>query len=285
MKKINTSPGPYEAAVLADSTYGGRRLTTMVCCFPRIVLSEFNTHRVFSRNSASSRAIPVQKQIRSVLEQPFVPLKFGKNKRGMQSSEYLEGDDEVRAVEEWLSARDSAVHHVRTLVDDLNVHKQWANRILEPFLFHTVIVTATEWDNYFNLRASSDAQPEIQKVSVAMKKAYEESTPKVLAQGGWHLPLIFEEDLTEGLMPSQIAKISAARCARVSYLTHDGKRDLSKDLELYNRLVSAGHMSPLEHVAKVDIELPWDSFSGNFKAPWLQYRKMIPGESVFRGDE
>ena len=310
---INTNPGPYEAAVLADSIAGDDvRLTTMVCTFPRFILAEYNTHRVFSRNSASSRAIPVKKRIKMIEEDPFIPLAFGKNKRGMSSTEDLQGEDAKEAERVWREACRDAVEHAQKLAD-LGVHKQFANRILEPFAWHTVITTSTEWDNYWSLRISEFAQPEICKVSEAMKAAYDASTPKRLRLNEWHLPLIFEQDIKEYTTKDEfgddvvnyeeLAKISCARCARVSYLTHDGVRSLAKDFELFDRLASAGHMSPFEHAAVAgEIKEYWDNgsvdyevqykedwfdlvdqrdFIGNFRAPWIQYRKMIPGEEVY----
>lgn len=310
---INTNPGPYEAAVLADSVAGDDvRLTTMVCTFPRFILAEYNTHRVFSRNSASSRAIPVKKRIQMIEEDPFVPLAFGKNKRGMSSTEDLQGEDAKEAERAWREACEDAVRHARKLAD-LGVHKQFANRILEPFAWHTVITTSTEWDNYWSLRISEFAQPEIRKVSEAMKVAYDASTPKRLYLGEWHLPLIFEQDIKEYTIKDEfgddvinyeeLAKISCARCARVSYLTHDGVRSLAKDFELFDRLASAGHMSPFEHAAVAgELKTYWEGgakdfevhykedwfaltderdFIGNFRAPWVQYRKMIPNEEVY----
>lgn len=311
---------PYDAKVLTDSvSESGVRLTTMIVNFPRFVLAEFNTHRVFSRNSASSRAIPVKKRIEMINKEPFVPLNFGKNKRGMSSTENLEGELGEKATELWLKGCHQAVE-VGQQLSDIDVHKQFANRILEPFAFHTVIVTSTEWENYWNLRISKYAQPEIVKASESMKKAYDDSRPEVLAEGDWHLPLIFEEDYEEyldqdGLDYESLAKISCARCARVSYLTHDGKRSLEKDLQLFDRLVSAGHMSPLEHAAELGREfvanctsadygnfigtIPYTrsdmmpnqdliflgEFIGNFRAPWVQYRKMISGEDVYTKEE
>ena len=180
----------FDAKVLADSqSPAGYRLTTLEATFPRFVLAEFNTHRVFSRNSASSRAIPIAKQLRRVLEDPYVPIEFGSNQPGMQAGPALTGEKRDAAEHEWLHARDDAVRRVLGLVTDpevaldgrrpardpaagrgrrpraaqpsewLNVHKQVANRLLEPFMWHTVIVTATEWDNFWNLRCHPDAQP------------------------------------------------------------------------------------------------------------------------------
>ncbi len=299
----------FEAKVLADSVSpAGHRLSTLEATFPRFVLAEFNTHRVFSRNSASSRAIPVAKQLRRVLDDPYVPIEFGSNKPGMQAGPALTGAARDAAEAEWLRARDDAVRHVLGLVADpqraaaaedlhdclaavepslkdppadwLNVHKQVANRLLEPFMWHTVIVSATAWENFLNLRCHPDAQPEIRLIATKMRDALERSVPTRLEPGEWHLPLIGEAEREEAGSAEELAKISIGRCARVSYLTHAGTRDLAADTALYDRLLESGHMSPLEHVARpmTPAELGDGAWSGNFEG-WISYRKLIPGES------
>jgi thymidylate synthase ThyX len=299
----------FDAKVLADSrSPAGHRLTTLEATFPRFVLAEFNTHRVFSRNSASSRAIPIAKQLRRVLEEPYVPIEFGSNQPGMQAGPALSGEKEVAAKGEWLRARDDAVRRVLGLVTDpdaaqggllealerveeatrdksrpaewLNVHKQVANRLLEPFMWHTVIVTATEWDNFWNLRCHPDAQPEIRLVAETMRDTAEASEPEELAEGEWHLPLVRPEDRDQVASIEELIKISAGRCARVSYLTHAGNRDLDADIQLHDRLLESGHMSPLEHPARplTADELETSEWSGNFRG-WHPYRKDISGES------
>lgn len=237
------------ATVVADSlSPAGIRLTTVEVTLHRFVLAELNTHRVFSRNSASSRAIPVRKQLARVLDDPAVPVEFGANQRGMQAGAPLTGEDHDAALAAWLEARDHAVAAVERL-QELGVHKQVTNRLLEPFMWHTVIVTATEWDGFWEQRCSHLAQPEIRVAAEAMRTAYDASTPVPLALGVWHTPYLREDD--GDLDPETARHVSAARCARVSYLTHDGRRDIDKDLELYERLVTARppHWSPLEHVA------------------------------------
>lgn len=301
----------FDAKVLADSrSPAGHRLTTLEATFPRFVLAEFNTHRVFSRNSASSRAIPIVKQLRRVLEDPYVPIEFGSNQPGMQAGPALDGAKRDEAERVWLQARDDAVRHVLALVSDpegitqhddlatalseveeairekaqpdtwLNVHKQVANRLLEPFMWHTVIVSATEWDNFWNLRCHSDAQPEIRLVAERMRAAVEGSEPAALDWEEWHLPLVRPEDREQVSSLEDLIKVSAGRCARVSYLTHAGVRDLAADIQLHDRLLESGHMSPLEHPARPlsMTELEETEWSGNFHG-WRSYRKDVPGES------
>lgn len=281
----------YEAKIIADSvTPAGHRLTTFQITFPRIVLAEFNTHRVFSRNSASSRAIPVLKRIESILESPFVPAAFAANKRGMQAGEAMADRDQEDARAVWLDAMRDAVGHAERLAQ-IGVHKQWANRLLEPFAWHTVIVTSTEWANYWALRVSEMAQPEIMTVSEKMKELYEAGEPKLINVNDpvpFHLPLygpdFGDNEMEAAIAPYKAVRLSVARCARVSYLTHEGVRDPEADEKLYTRLTSNGHMSPTEHVARpmtqVELKLAPQGFCGNFKG-WVQHRKEIPGEDVF----
>jgi thymidylate synthase ThyX len=268
----------------------------MEVTFPRIVLAEFNTHRVFSRNSASSRAIPVEKILKRVAEDPFVPDYWGKNQKGMQADQELNAEEQHDAAFAWNCAKERAADWSKTLLD-LGVHKQITNRLLEPFLWHTVIVTATEWENFFALRAHPSAQPEIRKIAELMRAAQAKSNPTPLGYGEWHRPLIDPETWEKYRNTRQgddwlfWNKVSAARCARVSYLTHDGVRDVNADVQLHDRLAASGHMSPFEHVARP--LLPQElslyrrgmdgqsiPFCGNFKG-WLQYRKTFKNEAVW----
>ena len=301
----------YASKILADSiSPRGDRLTTFEVTFPRMVLPEFNTHRVFSRNSASSRAIPVIKQLRFVLEDPFVPSDFGENQPGMQASQNLSGDKEAAARGQWLKARDDAVDNVISLLTSkdfgppgggvqarfealaealeskqtspewLNVHKQLTNRLLEPFMWHTVIVTATEWDNFWHLRTHADAQPEIREIACRMKEQLESAVPAERSEEEWHLPLT--DDLGPDVPIEKALRISVGRCARVSYLTHAGTRDYEADVTLHDRLLESGHLSPFEHQALPVPADRGDAWCGNFKG-WCAYRKSIPGESDFLG--
>src|SRR5215469_16907494 len=184
----------YSARVLLDSrSPAGVRLVTLEVTFPRFVLSEFNTHRVLSRNSASSRAIPTSKLIERVESDPVLPLAWGRNQKGMSASDVLTDEEEEDAKRIWLSARDAAVEHARKLME-LKVHKQELNRVLEPFLWHTVIVTATEWDNFFTLRCAPNAQPEIRAAALKMREAMEGSKPSPVPYGEWHLPLVLDDE-------------------------------------------------------------------------------------------
>ena len=273
----------FNAKILKDSISPEEvRLTTFEITFPRMILPEFNTHRTFSRNSASSRAIPVEKMLKRVMEDPFIPTYWGKNQKGMQAEKELDLEEQVKAKNSWLEARDKAVESAKAMLN-FGVHKQITNRLLEPFMWHTVIVTATEYSNFFNLRDNKDAQPEIKIIAHMMKEIYYSSTPSYCNYNEWHLPLIDEQDYTlatyrdtTGRVDVEtLKKVSVGRCARVSYLTHDGKRDHVADIELHDRLLTSGHMSPFEHVA---VPAKDNKFIGNFKG-WIQYRKTIPNES------
>lgn len=285
----------HTAKVLADSTANGCRLTTFEVTFPRIVLAEMNTHRVFSRCSASSRAIPIEKMIERAMTQPYIPSEWLSNKKGMQGGDALVCQADCD--KEWLKARDAAVAQVRAL-DALGVHKQWANRLLEPFLWHTAIISSTEFENFFCQRIHKDAHPDMFKAARAMLMGLEASTPvQFLTDWEWHLPFIQKEDFD--LYPDwkreyEWKKVSVGRCARISYMTHDGKRDPNEDIRLHDTMMLKGHMSPYEHVARPmrakelqfgdavwTKETGWKQlapFCGNFKG-WVQYRKEIQGEA------
>lgn len=251
----------YAAKTLADSVSpDGLRLTTFEVTFPRIVLAEFNTHRMLSRNSASSRAIPVEKMLKMVQENSYIPSSWGKNQKGMQAGEELTQAQQRDCRARWLEARDDMVRNAKALLA-AGLHKQLTNRLLEPFMWHTCIVTATDWSNLFNLRNNKDAHPDIQKTTALMQELYEGGEPRPLNYSEWHAPLIQEDEWeyfryettvvgSSDKVWDVIRRVSSARCARVSYLTHDGERDMSADLDLHDRLVQPGHMSPLEHVAR-----------------------------------
>lgn len=255
----------------------GVRLTTMQLRYPRFIHSEFMTHRVFSRNASSSRAIPVAKMIEQVRNDPAMPIHWGKNQPGMQANEELQGDELALVQEGWRSAARAAANFASDMASN-NAHKQIANRILEPFQFIHVIVTATEWENFFDLRAHADAQPEIHELAVQMANAMSRSQPRLLDIDEWHLPYVTWTERTRHEVDVCL-KLSAARCARVSYLTHDGATPLfEKDMELYERLVGSKplHASPIEHQATPMLdETMW---SGNFRG-WLQNRQLV--ESTF----
>jgi hypothetical protein len=288
----------YACRVVLDSVApSGGRLTTFEVTFPRIVLAEFNTHRIFSRNSASSRAIPVEKMVKKVEEDCFTPVYWGKNQKGMQAEEEFPPERGVLLDKTWKAFGLQAIANAKRLLE-VGVHKQITNRLLEPFLWHTVIVSSTEWDNFYGLRHNPMAQPEIERAAALMEEAHSKSKPQELAPGQWHLPLVTgvdEHTLAKDFDIANLVKISSSRCARVSYLTHDGKRDPVEDLAMFDRLRGPGHMSPFEHPAQALSKSEWKRIAeqmaekwyndrvpmGNFWG-WLQFRKTITGEHNFR---
>lgn len=274
----------FAAKILADSiSPEGHRLTTFEVTFPRIILAEFNTHRVFSRNSASSRAIPVERMLKLVEEDPYIPTHWGKNQKGMQAEQEVDGLTRSAAEQCWLTARDQAVERARVLLD-LGIHKQITNRLLEPFMWHQVVVTATEWSNFFHLRNHKDAHPEIQKIARLMLELYKVSLPASLDYGQWHLPYVTEEDRAEAkshLEPIELLKkVSVGRCAAISYMRQN-LQEMQKDASRCDMMLASGHMSPFEHVARpfmtAGCKYPDQEFSGNFRG-WTQLRKEIPNE-------
>lgn len=241
-------------------------LLTFQLRYPRFVHAEFMTHRVFSRNASSSRAIPVAKMIEQVRNDPAMPVHWGKNQPGMQARAELTGTALALAQELW---RDAAKHAalIAESMMECEAHKQVANRILEPFQWINVIVTATEWDNWYSLRDHTDADPNIQKLARMMRAAADASTPRlidlrhVLYASGWHLPYVTEQERWDYYdQPNYLARLSTARCARVSYLNHDGTTPShAKDIDLYQMLVGSVplHASPTEHPAYALPEATW----------------------------
>jgi len=262
----------YGVKILADSLHPttDSRLTTFELTYPRIIHSEFMTHRQFSRNAASSRAIPFEKMLLNIQNDPFIPIEWGMNQKGMVAGA-LHGEPELcEAI--WLDARNAAVDRAKNL-NKIGIHKQLVNRIVEPWMWITVIATAVDhgWENFFKLRCAPDAEPHIQRIAYMVRSVYDSHVPSQLSYNESHLPLIgFPGD--ESLSDIQRVQVSVGRCARVSYLTHDGKRDTEADISMYERLRQSGHWSPFEHVAKPNERLLGGRGS-NFGEWWLQHRK------------
>lgn len=348
-----------EAKIVADSKNEfGNRITTMQVTFPRFILAELNTHRIFSKNSASSRAIPFEKMLKSVEENPFIPIAWQKDHKGMQGTEYFTNQEEINVCKSvWLKARNSAIDCSKGLNFDWttfgghdSVTKQLCNRLLEPFMWHTVLITATEWENFFALRCPkyriyesptpkdfrskkdfivayekdngdcsnatemfwqerNKGQAEIHMMALAeaMWDAMNESTPKELKAGEWHIPFGDGIEWTEKNWTDELSclqpledgktdrgttakiKIATARCARVSYTVvgEEGKEaNYENDIKLHDRLAESGHWSPFEHCARA-MDLRFDiedrtfpnEWSGNFKG-FIQYRKTFNNENI-----
>lgn len=231
-------------------------LWTFELVYPRYIHSEFMTHRVFSRNASSSRAIPVKRMIEQVRENTVIPPKVFMNQKGMVGETEADPVTTTAFHVLWEEAAENACK-TADVMERLGIHKQHVNRILEPFQFIKVIVTATDWDNFFVLRLAPDAQPEIRELASAIyneMERYHNKDVGVLELDKEHivvsLPYITDEDIKEIGKEEYhlLMKISAARCARVSYNNHDGsKPDIEKDLKLYDHLYDSKHMSPMEH--------------------------------------
>lgn len=328
--------------ILASSTSLSPTLYTMRLRYPRCIHGELMTHRVFSRNARSSRAVPVNTMLNEVRNNPFIPWHWGKNQKGMQASvecdttvwvqdmvmplngfSYGHSDDwkdteiektGVTREDAWLVACDRAIQSAEAFME-AGYHKQIVNRLLEPFAWIDTLVSTTDWDNFIWLRDHSDAEPHIRDLAALALDSLQNYRPQVIEPGDWHLPYVSEEDwytaeevaLNHGISGLDVLKrISAARCARISYKPFDGESpDIEKDLELYDKLVgnSRVHASPLEHQATPDeqvtasIDLFYQGnnsltpdetldaqdvykqkqLHGNLKG-WIQFRKTVPGE-------
>ncbi len=289
------------AKIIADSINPvGNRLTTFIVRFPRIVLAELNTHRALSKNSASSRAIPFEKMLEMVKNDPFIPIKFQKDHKGMQGTEYYEGEEYNQCVKDWLEARDSAVKSALNF--KLPITKQLRNRLLEPFMWHTVILSGTDFENFTALRAHGDAEIHICDLAYKMLDVYNKSEPKKLKVGEFHIPFgdVFNEEkyfslvknapndfMTYGnighcnphdLKEMVKIKVAIARCARISYNNFEGKDDYETDIKLTDRLFGSvpRHLSPTEHVA---MALDKSEKIGNFTG-FKQYRYFFNDQNL-----
>lgn len=283
---------PIKATIIADSiSLDGKRITTFELEFPRIILAEFNTHRVFSRNTASTRAVPLNKAIEMLKTAHFYPNPFTKNVPGMKANDPIE--DQVEAEEIWNWSLIDQIYYVEQLAE-LEVSKQHAGRLLEPFQYVKTAVTATEWDNWYELRDHEDAQPEIRELAKEMKFVYEKSTPILLNYTDLHVPYYKEgywiEKVSEDSREDAL-KISASCCAQVSYRKLDDS--IEKARAIYDRLIGSRpfHASPFEHQAYpmdlahknmkgytskkiIDGQETPIYCSGNFVG-WVQYRQIL----------
>jgi hypothetical protein len=297
------------AKVLTDSiTEKGIRLTTFELEFHRYILSEHNTHRMLSKNTSSSRAIPVEAMIKNIRENPAVPVHWGENNPGMQSKKELEGIKKQAAEGLWKAAMESALNFASVISakNGVNAHKQIANRLTECFTMSKVVLTGTEFENMLYLRQHPDAQPEFFELATCITKARELSVPTVLKPGQWHLPYIdFQDDryyVSGQEVSLEIArKVSASCCAQVSYRKLNDSID--KAVEIFDMLhldddsTEAKHASPVEHQATPidECNIPFNPntwqpgithvrrdgslWSGNLRG-WVQYRQLIKNESV-----
>lgn len=298
------------ATVIADSiNSAGDRITTIEWEAPRFILSELNTHKMIAKNAASSRAIPVKKMIENIRENPATPVYWGKNQPGMTAKEELSGLQLTSAKELWISAMYDATNFVATM-DTLGLHKQIANRVIEPWQRAKGVLTATEWKNFLFLRDHPDAQPEFGELAHCIRDAFHYSEPMQLNHGEWHVPYVsveynrgssvsyfIDNDGEREYMDVETAKmVSASCCAQVSYRKTDTSIEKAKDI--FRRLMTSQplHASPAEHQATPmmfvkDTGNDWEAgvshmdrnrnlWSAMFKG-WIQHRKLVPGEAVW----
>lgn len=296
------------AKIIADSVNWTRtRITTFELVYPRFILAEVNTHRSDSKNSSSSRAIPVQTMLKQIQENPAMPVHWGKNQSGMQAKEELDILTIEGVKADWIAAMKSAVFYSESM-NLKGLHKQLANRPTETWQWMKTVYTTTSPANLLYLRDHADAQPEFHVLASAMKKALIESEPVHLVGGMWHMPYVgseviypdvqvFFDEFGDEISTEQALKVSASCCAQVSYRKNDPS--MEKAEVIYDRLINSKpcHASPVEHQAKV---LSWKSerfnpstweegithvrkdgtlCSGNFQN-WIQHRQLIPGHFV-----
>lgn len=301
------------AKVLArsKSAITGKEIVTFELVYPRMILAELNTHRILSKNSASSRAIPIAKVIESVRTDPAMPVHWGKNQPGMSAREELDQGAKEAVQVLWqlaaLSVADTAER-----MDALGAHKQVANRILEPFQWMKTVLTGTEFDNFFHLRNHADADPNIKALAKAMWDALQEAPVVTLQPGDWHMPYFGDGYWLQGCgIPLEDAlAISSSCAAQTSFRTTDDS--LEKAHRIFDRLVESKpvHASPFEHQATPmqayrawDDEHPWHEgvntprpstwekgvtamdrksrlWSGNF-CEWIQHRQLIPDNACW----
>lgn len=244
----------FRVKIVADSIVGGtggQRLVTFQLTYPRVVLAELNTHRMFSRSTESSRAIPGKKRLEQLRKCAYVPLRFGKRVAGMGSGTDLEREESLRASAAWRDVLSRAVAATESMLD-AGLAKEELNRVTEPFSLVRTVLTATDWGNFFAQRCDDNAYPPFRFMARAMFLAMGKSKPQVMCYGQWHMPYIGQDDYEAARLyvadwlkshpeiesqvspfPSSrygawlhyhLCRWSAARCARVSYGLMDGKR-------------------------------------------------------------
>ena len=292
------------ASEAADRHANNPPIFTIRARYPRIIHAEVMTHRVFGRNARSSRAVPIGRMLEEIRTKPFVPWHWGKNQKGMQAGQEWDAlvclpnsPNEFKSREiAWQEASVVALEYAEAF-NQAGYHKQLVNRLLEPFMFIDVLITSTEWANFFWLRDHKDAEPHLQDLARLIQNAMELASFQQLKPGEWHLPYITPEDylkiqdfitapeISNSTVLYFLRKISAARCARISYAPFDGDASYKRELERYNTLVQSDriHASPLEHQAMPDVrnsrgEWAFSRLHGNLVG-WVQNRKSIPGEN------
>lgn len=314
---IKEGRGGIVARVVADSiSENGKRIATIECEYPRFIHSEVMTHRLFSRNAMSSRAVPVKKMIEQVRNNPAMPIHWGANQAGMQADFELEGGDASKVMFYWQNAAIEAAIYAESMAAS-GAHKQIVNRILEPFQMMKTVITATEWDNFFWLRRHKDAQPEIKELADCIYQAIQESEPELLRAGEWHTPYVDHTRDSVGnivyyvkgydINTRDALQVSASCVAQVSYRLIDNS--IAKAFSIYDKLIESKpvHASPVEHQATpmqigcvsacgevfefledqlgtTHMDPSGNMWSGNFKG-WIQHRQLIDDNACWEYGE
>jgi hypothetical protein len=297
--------------VVADSVCSGSRMITLELEYPRFIHAELMTHRMLSKNAASSRAIPIKKMHETITEKTAMPVHWGKNQPGMSAKEEVSDLVKEASIGLWNSARDSMLHH-SYVMSDMGIHKQIANRITEPFQMMKTVISGTEWANLIWLRHHADAQPEFFELTDCIVKCLEQSESILIVAGEWHTPYVhrfrdnkgvlqYLDSTGEKLSKDDAIKVSSSCCAQVSYRKNDDSLEKAKNI--FARLIESEpiHASPIEHQATPmkfkDAGLysqdmnptTWEAgithmdknkqyWSGNLRG-FIQHRKLIPDES------
>ena len=310
-----TGSNNISATVIADSISPQRiRMTTMELEYPRFIHAELMTHRMLSKNAASSRAIPILAMHEAIKDKTAMPVHWGKNQPGMSAKEEVDDLTKRGAVGVWIAARDSMLSH-STILSSSGLHKQIANRITEPFQMMKTVISGTEWANLLWLRHHPDAQPEFFELAKQISEAFEKSVPMFIKAGEYHVPYVQrvcrEEDgkmlymdSNETEMSAEDAlKVSASCCAQVSYRKNDDSLEKAKNI--FARLIESEplHASPVEHQATPMVitdtgpyiegmsPTRWEEgvthmdknrayWSGNLRG-WIQHRKLLANEAVW----
>jgi len=226
---------------------------------PRFIQSELLTHRMFARNSASSRAVPFSKMLEKVSKEPVIPISWMKNHKGMQGSSFFKDPSEKSELKRiWLGALDSMKESASSLNKE-GLTKQISNRLLEPFLYSELIITATDLDNFFSQRLGEGTEIHFRDLAVKMLASYRKSTPTTLNSGEYHLPFYSKEFNSLSIFDK--IKVSVARCARVSYYNFNGNSSFDDDFRLYDWLVENQHWSPFEHVCRSMSSSEYNAYS------------------------
>jgi hypothetical protein len=255
------------------------QLHTVKARYPLWIHQELMTHRAFSRNLASSRAIPIEKMIHEAVNDPAMPVYWTKNEPGMQGYHFLEGKDKDDAIAIWLEARDDAVRHTKRLAVT-GAHKQVANRLLGPYIHTTAVISSTQWSNFFGVRRHPATEPHMHDLADAIYEAVHTANVREIEPGGWHLPFVNEDDwitINGGgvVTPAQhmaMIHLSVGRCASVSYKTVEGfDMTYQRAEQLYSRLVGGVpiHASPAEHVAQADDGASWPKHDDSREFEWV----------------